>query len=83
MSCMRRCDIWKATDGKFYLLLGNFEHANDDEDCTAYGPFADEEQAFQRACNTGPGNPGGSDTDESGTQPPPLVFERPRRNFFG
>lgn len=82
MSACRRCDIWKATDGQYYVTVGNFEHAHDEDDCSTYGPFDDSEAAFEYARNTGPGNPGGCCTDDSGTQPPPASFTRPRRGFY-
>lgn len=82
MSCSRRCDIWKATDSQYYMIIGNFEHASEDEDCSTYGPFSDDEAAYEYARNTGPGNPGGCCTDDSGTQPPPTNYQRPRRAFY-
>jgi hypothetical protein len=27
MSMQRRCDIWKANDQKWYMILGDFEYA--------------------------------------------------------
>lgn len=77
MSCSRRCDIWKANDGHYYVTVGDFEHAHDDSDCSSYGPFNDEDGAYDYARSTG-GNPGGYMLDESGTQPPPAEYTRPR-----
>lgn len=81
MSCSRRCSIWKATDGRYYVTVGDFEHAYDDSDCSTYGPFDDEDAAYDGARNSGPGNPGGYDLDDSGTEPPPTDFIRPGRRF--
>ena len=69
MSTSRRCDIYKAKDGKWYMFLGNYEYAWDIEDCTAYGPFADEEAAIKELDNHS--NPGGWVTDKSGTREAP------------
>jgi hypothetical protein len=45
MSWTRRCDIFRATDDKWYLILGNHEYSEDDKDCSCYGPFEDEDAA--------------------------------------
>ena len=42
MSQERQCRIWKATDEKWYVELGNFEYAYESRDCTRYGPFNSE-----------------------------------------
>lgn len=70
MSCQRACEIWFATDAKWYMMLGNFEHAYDAEDCTFYGPFTSE-QAVDQFLSRNFSNPGGSSTDDTGTCPPP------------
>ena len=70
MSCSRRCSFWLATDGKWYMALGNHEYAYDDADCTIYGAFASHEAAAEYI-RRHHSNPGGSDIDDSGTQPPP------------
>lgn len=75
MSQQRRCDIWKATDGKWYLTLGDFEWAEEDSECTTYGPFSTEEDAEGELDNHS--NPGGSCTDDSGTRQPPEKAKRP------
>lgn len=79
MSCSRRCDFFKAKDGQWYVTLGNFEHAHDADECTNYGPFADEDAAEDYVFNNH-SNPGGSCTDESGTRevPSDVVSPRPR-----
>jgi hypothetical protein len=77
MSCRRRCDIWKATDGKWYMLLGKFEDADEENDCDAFGPFSSEEAAGRELRNHS--NPGGFTTDDSGTRPPPKKITPRRR----
>jgi hypothetical protein len=69
MSMSRRCDLWKATDYKWYLRLGDFEYAYDDRDCTCYGPFVSEVQASEYLGRFS--NPGSIYIDHSGTIPPP------------
>ena len=69
MSQVRRCDIWKAGDEKYYMLLGDHEYAEDRCDCTAYGPFESKEATVGEL--EFHSNPGGWNTDESGTKPPP------------
>lgn len=75
MSCSRRCDFTLCVDQQWYLTLGNFEYAEDDEDCTTYGPFATEEatERYLRKFS----NPGGICTDDSGTAPVPTNVRRP------
>lgn len=75
MSTQRRCDIWKATDGKWYLTLGDFEYAERDEDCTTYGPFKDCDAVEDELDNHS--NPGGSWVDDSGEEAPPVRVKRP------
>ena len=70
MSVSRECCIYKATDDKWYLLLGDFEYAYDEEDCTTYGPFVSEEKA-DRFLSNNFSNPGGLDVDDSGESEPP------------
>ncbi len=76
MSESRRCDVWLATDAKWYLRLGDFEHACDHRDCTNYGPFGSQEDAFEELDRHS--NPGSHWLDDSGTQPPPEDVTRPR-----
>ena len=78
MSQVRRCDVWKATDGSWYMLLGRFEHAEDEEDCDSFGPFSSSEAAFNHVTRNY-SNPGGYDEDGSGTRPPPARITVPRR----
>lgn len=77
MSCSRRCDVWKATDGKWYMLLGKFEYA-EDEDCDSFGPFSSEE-ATHKYRQDNHSNPGAYNMDDSGTRPPPEKITQPRR----
>ena len=84
MSASRHCEFFKANDGQWYMVLGDFEYATSDPaDCTNYGPFASEDIAVQYLDNFT--NPGGWSTDDSGTQPPPTPCTRPepatRRRF--
>jgi hypothetical protein len=78
MSMQRRCDVWKATDGQWYMLLGKFEHAEEEGDCDTFGPFSSEEAvlSYLRKSHS---NPGGYSGDDSGTQPPPKKITTPRR----
>ena len=78
MSMSRRCDFFKAVNGKWYVRLGNFEYAHDAEDCTIYGPF-DSEQAAEGELEHH-SNPGCSCTDDSGTAPVPKDVEPPSRS---
>jgi hypothetical protein len=39
MSQSRRCSRFLATDGKWYLILGDDEYCYDDDECTTFGPF--------------------------------------------
>jgi hypothetical protein len=69
MSQQRECYIWKATDQKWYVELGDFEYAYGSENCTRYGPFDSEEDVLDGIDAFS--NPGGSTTDTTGTAPPP------------
>lgn len=70
MSVARRCDFFKATDSKWYCMLGDREYAYDDDDCTAYGPFSSERAATEYIRDNF-SNPGSSWTeDDSKTEPP-------------
>lgn len=67
-SVSRYEDVFLATNGKWYLILGANEH-DEYEDSTAYGPFPSENalDKFRRQFS----NSGGGGFDDSGTQPPP------------
>jgi hypothetical protein len=74
MSMSRRCDVTKAVDQQWYMVLGNFEHAHDLEDCTVFGPYATQELCEKELDFHS--NPGSMNIDESGTRPvPPNVTE--------
>lgn len=75
MSCSRRCDFDKCSDGKWYLTLGDFEYAEDDHDCSVYGPFNSFEAAEQELRRHS--NPGSFCTDDRGTRKPPKVTMAP------
>lgn len=76
MSLRRYCEIYKATDQNWYLLIGDeFEDAGP-EDSSAHGPFASEDAAEEYRVNNFP-NPGGYEIDDSGTQEPPKDVRRP------
>ena len=77
MSTMRECSIFKAKDGRWYMLLGNFEYAFDPSDCTMYGPFASEEDAIKELDYHS--NPGGYSVDDSGVATPPKLPRAPSR----
>jgi hypothetical protein len=69
MSQARLCDIFKATDQKWYMLLGDREYAYDQDECTLYGPFNSEEAVHKELNNHS--NPGGMSVDNTGTRPVP------------
>jgi hypothetical protein len=75
MSQQRRCDVWKANNGKWYLMLGDFEYAEEESDCTTYGPFNDYDDVELELDNHS--NPGGQWVDESGEKDPPTRPKRP------
>jgi hypothetical protein len=79
MSTPRRCDIWKATNDKWYMTLGDFEYAYEDDDCTTYGPFKDCGAVEDELDNHS--NPGGSWVDESGTKAPPVSPRKPNQKY--
>jgi len=80
MSCQRRCDIFLATDQNWYMLLGDFEYAEDTCDCTFYGRFSSEEDTL-KYLHRAHSNPGGSNTDNSGKRPPPKEFTDHRKRY--
>lgn len=67
-SVVRYDERFLATNGKWYLILGNNEH-DEYEDSTAYGPFPSEEAVDKYARRFS--NSGGGDVDDSGRQAPP------------
>ena len=68
MSMSRYCEIWKASNGKWYLDLADEEYG-DWEDSTTYGPFPSEDGAYRHLRNFS--NPGGFAVDDSGDLAPP------------
>lgn len=81
MSQQRRCDVTKCNDGKWYMVLGNHEYAEEDHDCTTYGPFASEDAVDAELENHS--NPGGQTVDDSGTADPPdpATLTKPTQRF--
>lgn len=78
MSMSRRCDFFKAVNGKWYVELGNREYAYDHHDCTIYGPFDSEEAAEGELEHHS--NPGSSSSDDRGVRPVPEHVEPPSRS---
>jgi hypothetical protein len=78
MSESRHCEHFLATDGQWYLILGDFEYAWDEHDCTTYGPFKTEE-ALDKYLRDNFTNPGCGSCDDSGTIDPPKEVTSPRR----
>jgi hypothetical protein len=68
MSTERHCRIYRATDNKWYVELGDREYASRSES-TAYGPFDSEDAANGELDQHS--NPGSIWSDGSGTAPPP------------
>ncbi|WP_415912248.1 hypothetical protein [Neptuniibacter sp. QD37_11] len=81
MSMRRRCSFWLATDEQWYVLLGNFEDAYEEDECTPYGPFGSLAEA-EKNIRTNFSNPGGSDVDDSGSEAPPKDPEMPRNSMW-
>lgn len=82
MSLRRYCEMMKAKDQKWYLLIGDdFEDAGP-EDSTAHGPFASESKT-ERYLEDNFSNPGGLEIDDSGTQDVPSDVKKPQRNSLG
>jgi len=86
MSQSRHCAFFPATNNKWYMELGDFEHAEDASDCTTYGPFDSLELAEKELDNHS--NPGSSWTDTN-IRPVPTKsgnggpIKSPRRRFGG
>jgi len=66
----------KCTDGKWYMLLGNFEYAHDVEDCTFYGPFESLDDTNSYLADNF-ANPGAVLEDDEGTFPVPVKVTKP------
>lgn len=67
-SMQRHCDMYLASDGKWYMELAADEYGEYDE-ADAYGPFPSQEACMRFLNNFS--NPGGWGEDDSGTRPPP------------
>ena len=67
-SMSRYCEIWKASNDKWYLDLADEEYG-EREDADTYGPFSSESAAEKYLDKFS--NPGAMDLDDSGTRPPP------------
>ena len=67
-SMSRYAEIWKASDGSWYLDLANKEHG-DWDDATTYGPFSSEAAADKYMDKFS--NPGSLVVDDSGSRNPP------------
>jgi hypothetical protein len=65
MSQSHKCQFVLAANKNWYVILGNFEYAYDEQDCTTYGPFTSEEKADAYVSDNF-ANPGSSSTDDSG-----------------
>lgn len=68
-SMSRYAEIWKASNGSWYLNLAADEHG-EYYDAYTYGPFSSEESADRYMDKLGP-NPGSLEVDDSGTEKPP------------
>jgi hypothetical protein len=67
-SMQRHCAIYLASDGNWYLELGEHEH-DEYEDSVTYGPFATQRAAEKHLDQFS--NPGGIDEDDSGDRRAP------------
>jgi len=67
-SMQRHCDMYLASDGKWYMELAAHEYG-DQHEADAYGPFPTQEACIDHLDNFS--NPGGWGEDDSGTRPPP------------
>jgi hypothetical protein len=81
MSVSRQCFFGLATDGKWYMQLGNDEHDWNEIDCTWYGPFDSQEQADDYRCDNF-SNPGGAEIDDGGKMAPPKDCQKPQSSRF-
>ena len=67
-STQRYCEIWLASNGKWYLNLADEEYG-EYHDAITYGPFNSEQAADDHIQNFS--NPGGLSVDDSGEEAPP------------
>ena len=75
VSEQRRCNVFKAVDAQWYLVLGKFEYAERDEDCMLFGPFRDQDEAETEITNHS--NPGAWSVDDRGVVPVPVGAVKP------
>ena len=68
-SMQRHCDMYLASNGKWYMELADREYG-EREEATTYGPFVDQEACMDYLDNFS--NPGGWGEDDSGSRPPPM-----------
>ena len=61
-------------------MLGDYEGAMDECECTHYGPFTNEEKAREYVGKSH-SNPGQSCTYDSGTATPPKQFTDPNKPY--
>lgn len=78
MSVLRRCDFFKAVDGNWYMILGDFEYSYNDYQCSTYGPFASQEDV-DNYLRYNFSNPGGACVDHSGAKAVPKDAINPLR----
>ncbi len=69
-STKRHCDMYLASNGRWYMELADQEHGTLEE-AVSYGPFLDQEACVDYLNNFA--NPGGWGEDDSGTRPPPTL----------
>jgi hypothetical protein len=81
MSVSRQCYIALATDGKWYMQLGDFEYAFNACDCTWHGPFNSENETNEYLSDNFT-NPGGCEVDERGLMAPPAECKPPESSRF-
>ena len=67
-STWRHCLMYRATDGNWYMELGDYEYA-DYQHSTTHGPFPTEDATIAYLDSFT--NPGGWETDNRGTRAPP------------
>ena len=77
MSMSRRCDFFQAVNDQWYVLLGDHEHAEEESDCTYYGPFPTLEEAEKELDYHS--NPGSSWTDRTHKRPVPETVQLPTK----
>ena len=69
-STPRYCRVYKTDQGNWYLELAPHEHGERD-DAYTYGPFRNEDDAFDYTNHFS--NPGGGMVDRDGKEPEPKI----------